>query len=353
MKVPVSRLMSEALRAMWSRPWLACGVVLVSATAGALAGYSAVFDANAAAHREVELLANGWSHVTVASAAGLDLDPAACRGAAAVSGVRRIGMVGSTTEMTALGLSAGLSFTEVTPDTVAIAWPDDQTDESASALMTPGFIALSGLSGGAIAVRAAGAFEMVNTGTLEKGSRVPELDGGVLLVRSELSSVQYCLIEVRPGSAEAVALEVAEATASYDTIAVPRLSEHAASPTPSEIIASHRARHVPLLAAMIASLASFARLLLLRRDRSVYRLLGVGRSDLWLWGLVDTLILYVVPVLSAFATLVLWGEASGISSESVGVYDYALVVALCVLLTVVAATGRAMGRNRHQFAPGA
>jgi len=70
-------------------------------------------------------------------------------------------------------------------------------------------------------------------------------------------------------------------------------------------------------------------------------------------GLLDFSITVAVPVFSAFATVVMWAEFRGVSTKMLGVFDFALLAIATATVALSYATLFAVGRNRHQFAPGA
>lgn len=353
MNVSVAQLVSELLRAVWSRPVWASIVVVGAALIGAVSGLTTVQDALSVQNREAYLLANGWSQVTVSSATGELLDADACKVVEEVPGVIRAGAVGPLSQGQAVGLDAGLSLTEVTPPVLDIIWPNFASNTSASAVMTPGFMALSGLSGGVLQIREGDSYVPVVTEPVTVKGRFPALDGGVLYIRGQLQNVAYCLVEVTAGAAEQIALDLSQTTSSYDSLAVPVLSRAKASPTPAELIDDHRQRWVPVMASSAILILGGLRLILVRRDRAIYRLLGFGRADLLLMGLVEFLVLLAVPTLATYATVVGLGQSRGVSTAILGWYDFAQLSTMITLFAVVYAAMWATGRNSHQFAPGA
>lgn len=352
MNVPFRGLVLEALRSIWSRPIWAAVTVLMAVAVGVVCGASVVEDARAVDAREQRLMAQGWGLITVSSAAGGTVDSGACVASAGVSGVTRAGAVGPTREVGALGLEAGLALTPVTRDVIDIAWPDSRPAERTAGLLTPGFVALSGLGAGGLHLDVGGALVPLPSEPLTGPGRHRVLDGGVLVVRADLADVSHCLVETTGERVEQVALDVAAAAVSYGVIAVPVLSRDDATPTPADLVDDHRSRNVPVLGAMFLLLVGAMRLVRSRRDRAVYRLLSFGRGDLWAMGLLDYATCLAVPLSSAFVVVVLWAELTGVPTGVLGVHDLASLSLAVAGGGLVYATAGAMGRNRHQFAPG-
>ncbi len=353
MNVPIAKLVVETMRAVWSRPVWA--LITVAACAAVGAGLAAIIvdDAHTISARQDLLTARGWGLVVVSSAAGETLDPRACAEAAGVDGVIAAGPVSATRDVKALGLDAGLSVTEVSIEVVRMSWPESGVDLTTAGLLTPGLQSLAGLGGGVFYLREGGVSVPVRVSRLDAPGRYQALDGGLLIVRSEIDSPSYCLVDVPPEEVENLALDIAAATVSFGTISVPSLSPSEASPTPGELVQQHRDRHFPLIAGAFLLIITAVRLLRSRRDRAIYRLLRFGRADLWTMGIIEYMFLMGVPVMSAFATVLLADQGNRVPTQVLGLREAAL---LCVVSTIVAvafASLSAVGRNTHQFAPGA
>lgn len=288
----------------------------------------------------------------VSGAAGNSIDRRACTDAAEVPGVLISGAVGRTREVGALGLDAGLALTEVSPEVIEMVWPEATPDSGDAALLTPGFVALTRVNQGTLNVKVGGSATAVETVALHGPTRYAVLDGGVVVARNDLASVEYCLVAVPGEKAEAVALDIASATVSYGTLAVPVVSRKDATPTPADLIRDHRSRYGSLLAGASLGVLGALRIARFRRDRAIYRLLGFGRADLWVMGLTDYVICIATPVSSTFASALLWGVARGVPTETIGAEDMALLAWASTVIGLVYASAWAAGRNRHQFAPG-
>ncbi len=351
MNVPIGRLVTEVVRAMWSRPvWLVL-TVAAAAALGAACACMVVTDSRAIDERQQRLLAQGWGLIAVSSASGDLVDPRVCTVVADVHGVLRVGAVGPTSEVGALGLAAGVGVTPVTADAVGIAWP--QGDADAAALLTPGFVSLSGLDAGALYLNEGGASVAVQSEVVAGAGRYPALDGGVLMLRQQLTAVKYCLVDVPGEQAESLALDMAAVGVSYGVVAVPAMSRDDASPTPGDLVEAHRARHSALFAASFLVAVGALRAVRSRRDRAVYRLLAFGRWDLWTMGLLDYAICVAAPWSSAFAAVTVWAELRGVSTAVLGASDFTELATASAGVAFCYAIAWAAGRNRHQFAPGA
>ncbi len=353
MNVPVGALLRETVRSLCSRAGWAAVAVLAAVVVGGVCGALVVADAEAVEARSRRLASRGWGLVVVSSMSGGTFDARACTVAAEVDGVRGAGGVGAAREVGALGLEAGLALTPVTPEVVEVVWPGARFDPAAAGLLTPGFVTLSGLGAGTVRVEAGGAFVPMPVDVIAGAGRYPGLDGGVLAVRGELTEAAACLVDVPGEQAERLALDVAAAAVSYGVVAAPVLSATEATPTPRDLVDEHRSRGYPLLAGAFLAVLGAMRLLRSRRDRAVYRLLDLARGDLWLMGLVDHLMCLTVPATSAFAVVLVSAEGRGVPTGVLGRLDLALVLAVAAVVGLGCATLCAVGRNRHQFAPGA
>lgn len=353
MNVPVSQLGVEMIRASWSRPVWAIMTAVASIAVGVVFALMVVTDAQAAQSRAQTLESKGWGLVTMSSAAGEVIDARACAAAADVPGVLAVGAVGTVSQTEALGLDAGLGLTEVTTEVPRIVWPQTSVDAGAAALATPGFQALSGLRDGVLHLRLGGTSVPITVAGIDGPGRFPAIDGGLLALRGDVASPAYCLVDLPPDQVEALALDLAAATASYGILAVPVLSSADAAPTPADIEQSHRDRHLPVIVAAFLFVAALLRWMTARRDRAIYRLLGFGRIDLWTMGLMEYALLLGVPWASAFATVLAWSQLRGIPTQAIGALDLALAMGGSAVVAVIFATLCAAGRNTHQFAPGA
>ncbi len=353
MNVPVGALLRETLRSLCSRPVWAAVAVLAAIVVGGVCGALVVADAEAVQARSRYLTARGWGLVVVSSASGGTFDARACAVAAGVDGVRTAGGVGAAREVGALGMAAGLALTPVTPGVVDVVWPGARYDQAAAGLLTPGFVTLSGLGAGTVHVDAGGALVPLPVDAIAGAGRYPGLDGGVLTVHGDLAEAATCLADVPGEDAERLALDVAAAAVSYGVVAAPVLPPAEAAPTPQDLVHEHRSRGYPLLVGSFLAVLGAMRLLRARRDRAVYRLLDLGRGDLWLMGLVDHLICLAIPATSTFAVVLLDAERRGVPTAVLGRLDLALVLAATAVVGLGCATLCATGRNRHQFAPGA
>ncbi len=352
MRVGVGSLTIETIRGMGARPLWTASAIIAAMAVGLACGWMVVADTQAINARAERLARQGWGLITVSSASGGSLDPRACSAVERVAGVQRVGAVGPTNEVVALGLQAGLGLTPVTSEVINIVWPNAAEDAS-SGRLTPGFVALSGTNGGFLTFADNGVSEaMLSTAVVGPG-RYPALDGGVLVPTNELTEANYCIAEVSAIHAEQLALDIAASVASFGVVAVPAVSTDEASPTPQQMVEDHQSRYTPLLGAAFLGVIGALRLLRSRRDRAVYRLLSFGRADLWLMGLLDYAICLATPSLSAFAAAVLWAEGRGVSTAALGVGDLQLLASAGFIVAIGQACLWAAGRNRHQFAPGA
>jgi hypothetical protein len=351
--VPVGALLREVFRAEWSRPVWMVVAVLASITIGGALGAVLVMDAGTIEGRERWLTARGWGVVAVSSADGGTFDARACAVVAEVAGVRAAGAVGATREVSALGLEAGLALTTISVDAAEIAWPALPATIAEPVVLTPGFVSLSGVGEGTLHLAAGGALVPAPSIALDGGGRYPALDGGVLLLRTELVDATTCLADVPGARVESLALDIAAAAVSYGVVAVPVVSGDDATPTPDDLVRDYRARGYPVMAAAFLTVVGALRLLRSRRDRAVYRLLDVTRGDLVVMGLVDFAVVLAAPMLSSFATVLLVAEHRGTPTGRLGPLDLGLLLAATVVVGLGYAFVHASGRNRHQFAPGA
>lgn len=352
MNVQANYLGIEVARAAWSRPVWAITAAIASIAIGVVFAVLVIADAKDIQFRGEQLEAKGWGLISVSSAAGESVDALACSAATEVPGVLAVGAIGVTTQVDALGLDAGLGLTEVTGSVPKMVWPGYGPDISTSALLTPGFQALSGLSSGVLHVQQGGLQVPLEVTNVEGTGRYPAIDGGVLLPRGDVVSPSYCLVDVPRERVEAFALDLAAATASYGTLAVPVLSTADAAPTPKSLLQSHRDMHLPIAVAAFLFVMAVLRWTTTRRDRAIYRLLGFGRVDLWTMGIMDYALLLGVPWTSAFATVVAWSHLQGTSTHTVAALDFAIAMGASALVAVIFASLCAAGRNTHQFAPG-
>jgi hypothetical protein len=287
----------------------------------------------------------------VSDASGAGLAAAACEAVAQSPSVIAAGAVGSTREARVLGLEAGLAQTTISAQAARIAWPEDGLGTTPGRL-TPGFQALTKLGPGVLYQDVGGKAVALPVRAVTGAGRYPPLDGGVLVVSETLAEVSYCLAEAPPEMVEAAALEIAATAFSHGVIAVPVVGSEEAKPTPDDLARDHKERLWPIVAAAFLAIAAAVRLLLSRRDRAVYRLYGLGRWDLALMGTLDYLVCLAAPCASTVATVVLLGEASGVSTPELGLLDLGLLTAASAGLCVLCAALWAVGRNRHQFAAG-
>ncbi|HEY0188888.1 MAG TPA: hypothetical protein VGC67_15455 [Cellulomonas sp.] len=353
MTVRVGPLIRETVRACWSRPAWAVTAALAALALGGACGAMVVTDASAVQARADRLDAKGWGLLTVVRADGAGLDPAVCSTIAGLDGIDAAGAVGPAEEVGALGLDAGLSLTAVSVAAIEVVWPAARYDPAADVLLSPGFVALSGVAAGTLHLQDGGALVPATTDVLVGQGRLPSLDGGALLLRRDLTEATSCVVDVAGDDVERAALDVAAAMVSSGVLAVPVVSADDAAPTPAELVRQHRARAWPLVAAIVLALVGAMRLVRSRRDRAVHRLLGLGRADLWLMGLVDAVVLLLVPATSAFAVVLLLAESRGVPTSGLGLLDLGLLLASSTAVVLGHATVCATGRNRHQFAPGA
>ncbi len=312
-----------------------------------------ITDAEGVQSRGEYLESQDWGLVTMSSAAGERIDARACTTAADVPGVLAVGAVGTVSQVDALGLDAGLSLTEVTETVPRIVWPNSSVEAGTSALLTPGFQALSGLSDGVLHLQRGGTQVPIAVASIDGGGRYPAIDGGVLLSRGDVVSPTYCLVDVPRDQVEALALDLAAATASNGILAVPVLSTVDAAPTPKALAQSHRESHLPIIVAAFLVVIAVLRWMMARRDRAIYRLLGFGRIDLWTMGLMEYALLLGVPWASAFATVLAWSQVHGTATQPIGALDFALALGASALVAVSFASLCAAGRNTHRFTPGA
>ena len=118
------------------------------------------------------------------------------------------------------------------------------------------------------------------------------------------------------------------------------------------LVQSHRHRYLPLIAATFLALVAAFRLLIARRDRAIYRLVGVRRSELWIMALMEYALLLSVPWLSAFATIVVWHRGPGVETAYLAGTDLLIASLASTCVAIGFAFAAASGRNTHQFAPG-
>ncbi len=352
MKVHVHRTVVEEIQALWSRPLWALCTIAGSVVVGVVLGAMVVSDQNAVSDRARFLAEKGWGLIVVGSADGGSVDPLACTDAQ-VPGVLNVGMVGPSREVRVLGLGAGMGMREVSPSLIAVVWPATQSVEAAQALMTPGFVTLNGLDAGTLHVNISGTIVALEAERLSGPRRFPRLDGGVLLPRLDLRSVEYCLLSAAGEDVERVALEAASSTVAYNTIAVPVVARSDAAPTPADLVQAHQDRAIPLVAAAFLAVIAALRVLRSARDRAIYRLLGFGRSDLFVMGLIEYLVSIAVPASSAFVTVLMLGGSEGAATSELGAGDVTQFVWASSIVGLGFATSACAGRNRHQFAPGA
>jgi hypothetical protein len=326
---------------------------VASVAVGAVISGLIVDDAHAINARSQQLRDRGWGLIVLSNAAGGALDSRACIAAEGVDGVQAAGAVGPTTDGKALGLEAGLSVTPVSLGAVRISWPSARIDPTVPGLITPGLQSLAGLGDGVLGLNVGGALVPVRAAKVDGPGRYRALDGGLLVLSGDIEAPAYCLIQVPPERVESLALEIAAATTGFGTLSVPVVSQNDASPTPDELVAQHRDRHFPLIAGAVLVILSAVRLLRSRRDRAIYRLLLFDRADLWTMGLFEYLILVSVPVSSAFVTVLVVGQANGVPTAILGIRDAVLLGIVSNVVALLSASMSALGRNTHQFAPGA
>jgi hypothetical protein len=351
--VPPAHLLAETVRALWSRKIWASFTILAAAAVGLAAATLVVADSRSINQRSEYLTSKGWGLVLVANSAGDTLDARVCQAVAQVPGVRAVGGVGQTRETEALGLSAGLALTPVTVDAVLIAWPDASFKPETTALSTPGFQRLSGLGSGVLYIEIGDVPVAFTTESITGPGRYALLDGGVLAIGGQLTEVSYCLVDVEAEQVERLSLEIAAIGTPNGVVAVPVLGRQDAAPTPADLTAQHQALRLPLVAAAFLAVLAAIRLLLSRRDRAVYRLIGFGRGDLALMGLFDYAICIAAASVSAFATTIIWAEGQGTPTQTLGQFDFGWLSILSAVVGLGYSLLWALGRNRHQFAPGA
>lgn len=352
MNVPAPKLVAETIRALWSRPWWALVTVVFCVSLGVGFASLIVVETKTITERQERLMREGWGLVVVASAAGQELDARACIAARSVPGVVASGAVGRAQDVMALGLDAGVGLTSVTADVPRIVWPESDYSNVTAGLLTPGLQSVAGLGEGTLYVQVGGALVPLSVARLDGTGRYPMLDGGILVVRNEFDVAAYCLVDVPPELSESLALDIAAATLPYETIAIPAVSRADASPTPRDLVAQHNERGLPLIVGAFLLVVAGVRLMRSRRDRAVYRLLSFSRADLWIMGLIEYLLLLAIPLMSAFATTLLLGDAQGVATEVLGMRDAALLSLVSCVGGVLFASAYAAGRNTHQFAPG-
>ena len=180
------------IRAAWSRPIWATLTAVASGAIGAVLALATVTDADSIAARTAHLEEQGWGLVTVSSTAGAGLEAQACSVAASVPNVRAAGLVEASIDANAVGLDAGLTITAVGPEIPSMVWPDASLPAPSHAIVTPGLNALTGLDDGVVYLLQGGTPVPVNVSSIEGPSRYAALDGGLLEVRSDATTAQYC-----------------------------------------------------------------------------------------------------------------------------------------------------------------
>lgn len=349
--IPLVKLIPEALRHSTSRPLFTVLSVLFGLVVGSALALIGVRTSDEATNRHETLTANGWGLIMVMDASGQEVSEQVCNTAEKVPGVTNVALIGKPVHHNALGLSAGLSVVEVSTQTPKFIWPGTVSTH-APAYVTPGLTTLTGLRSGEIYLDYDGTFLPQEVAVLAEPGRMPALDGNLLSIVTLPSTIEYCLVEVATNQIDDSALDIAQATVSYNSIAVPVISNANAHPTPSAIIAAYRAQNFPLIAAGSLTIFSAIRAFRAKRDRSVYRLLMFSRGDLFLMGALDFLTCLAVPAIIGFISIISWAEFHHIKTQIVGSGDYAQFALSTTIAMFGYAAVWASGKNRHQFAPG-
>ena len=172
------------------------------------------------------------------------------------------------------------------------------------------------------------------------------------MVSQTLREVDYCLIKVDPLKIEGMALAIASATVSHSTIAVPATVGYELSPTPQQLLENYRSRQQPVLVPIALLLTAGLYQLLTRRDRAVYRLVGIRRPELWLMGLLQFTLLSLLPCLAGVSVLLAFRYPGLAIASEVILVDISTLLLANVLAGLLYATANASGRNTHQFAAG-
>lgn len=350
MNLNVRELVRELGRSMWSRPMWALVSVLIAIAIGALSAMSTVQDSAKVENRRQELREQGWGLIRVVSQAGDPLSSEVCDELDSLDYVKQSGAISVASEHKALGVESGLSVTSVSYEIPQIVWPDHVFSGSEQNLVTPGLAKLTGLGSGALHVdfdRNSIELEVTEVSGI---TRFQPLSGGLVLLSNSGFAIDYCLAEVEPSTSELSALAIADALGEHGVIASPVVTPKEAAPTPHSMVESHRHQGTPLIAGTLLAALGALRVLLSKRDRAIYRLLGFARLDLWLMGLIDYLILIAAPWLSAYSAVILVAHARGVPTGTLGSWDLLLGLGASGFVALLVAFASASGKNRHQFA---